>query len=368
MGLISEYVEVSLYSGNIKYYENLGYKIPREKSKYGKIVVPRGTRIKVKVSDLPKGSNTKVKVCCDYCGKRYEMNYNDYNRYLHNGENYCKTCGKKILNSGENNGKWNSNKTDEEREIGRAYPKYTEFIKKVLIRDEYTCQCCGKESHGNIEVHHLDGYDWCVEKRTDETNGITLCKKCHSNFHSIYGKGNNTKEQFEEWFGNAIELLKYENELPTTRKIYCIEEDKIYENGVQLAKEWGCNSNSSIYNVCNHKEHYNSVKEKHLLWLDEYEKMTEDEIQRYLKKCKTNKSFKKVICITTRKVFNSLTEATRYYNCSITGINSCCKGRQKSAGKLLDGTKLIWKYIEELTEEEYIKYDIENKLKELDKL
>jgi hypothetical protein len=28
---------------------------------------------------------------------------------------------------------------------------------------------------------------------------MTLCKECHKEFHQIYGKGDNTKKQFEEW-------------------------------------------------------------------------------------------------------------------------------------------------------------------------
>ena len=36
----------------------------------------------------------------------------------------------------------------------------------------------------------------------DELNGITLCKGCHSELHSIYGYGNNTIEQFREFLYN----------------------------------------------------------------------------------------------------------------------------------------------------------------------
>ena len=232
MGLISEYVEIKLGGRNIKYYENLGYKIPRHMDKNKDMVVANGTTILVKISDLMPSSRCVVKIQCDNCNDILNVKWSDYNNHNHNGKYYCNKCANKIFLSGENHPRWNPNLSQEERKQGRNYPEYIEFIKKVLKRDNYTCQCCGdNNTKHDIEVHHLDGYDWCKDKRTDESNGITLCKNCHKNFHSIYGFGNNTKEQFEEWIGNAIgELEKYNGELPTARKIYCVEENKIHDN------------------------------------------------------------------------------------------------------------------------------------------
>ena len=56
---------------------------------------------------------------------------------------------------------------------------------------------------------------------------------------------------------------------------------------------------------------------------------------------------RKVICITTGKIFNSVTEASNWYNVARNTISLCCKVKLKSAGKLKDGTKLQWKYLEE---------------------
>ena len=66
-------------------------------------------------------------------------------------------------------------------------------------------------------------------------------------------------------------------------------------------------------------------------------------------------------------LFNKIVDGANYYNCNQNNIPTCCKGRKKSCGKLPDGTRLKWKYVDDLTEEEYIKYDIENKIKELEK-
>lgn len=60
------------------------------------------------------------------------------------------------------------------------------------------------------------------------------------------------------------------------------------------------------------------------------------------------KNSKKVICITTGDIFNSMKEAREYFN--IKGpscIASCCQGERKSAGKHpITGEKLVWRYYE----------------------
>jgi hypothetical protein len=58
--------------------------------------------------------------------------------------------------------------------------------------------------------------------------------------------------------------------------------------------------------------------------------------------------FKKrsVMCVTTNKHFETIREAEDYYNIKKRNgnISRCCQGKASFAGKLLDGTKLVWKY------------------------
>lgn len=60
---------------------------------------------------------------------------------------------------------------------------------------EFKCHC-----GGDLQAHHLDGYHWCVDRRYEINNGVTLCKECHYLFHNKYGNKNNTIEQFNEFF------------------------------------------------------------------------------------------------------------------------------------------------------------------------
>ena len=77
-----------------------------------------------------------------------------------------------------------------------------------------------------------------------------------------------------------------------------------------------------------------------------------DETKRKIGEASKGRNSKKVICITTGEKFNSQTEASDHYNVATSGISLCCKGKQKHAGKLLDGTKLQWKYLEDYDDNE----------------
>ena len=121
---------------------------------------------------------------------------------LRNG--HTKSCGclrREMLNAriGSLNPYWNPKLTDEERIQGRKIPGYEEWRFGVFQRDSFTCQRCGDSTGGNLIAHHLEGYAENPEVRIELSNGITLCEHCHSDFHHLFGSGNNTREQYEGW-------------------------------------------------------------------------------------------------------------------------------------------------------------------------
>ena len=340
MGLITEEVDISPCR-QTKYYEELGYSIPRvlQKCKDKKYyAVPRGTTIRVKISDLPKGSHANVICICDGCGKIIEMMYKQYTKCNHNGKIYCLSCAAKEYRSGENHYQWKLNKSDEEREKGRDYHEYDEFIKRVLCRDNFTCQCCGV-TNCKLNVHHLNGYDWYIEGRIDDTNGISLCENCHKNFHSIYGYGNNTKEQFEEWIGYLLDnFKKYDGVIPPLREVYCFETNQVYQNVFETAQEFNI-TDMSVRLCCNRK--YRQCKGLHFLWNDEYIKLSKQEIDKYWCWVNNDNHKKKVICINTQEVFDSISVASQKYHAR--HISSCLNGTRKTSGTY-NGERLRWEY------------------------
>lgn len=50
-----------------------------------------------------------------------------------------------------------------------------------------------------LNAHHIKNWKDNEDLRYDVDNDITLCEKCHTRFHSMYGKRNNIEEQLSEF-------------------------------------------------------------------------------------------------------------------------------------------------------------------------
>lgn len=101
MGIITEEVKVAVTSNTVKYYENLGYTIPKKKAsaeyqrkKKKEFVYDLNSFITVKVQDLPKNSHVTVDVLCDECCETiYSMSYQNYRKEIEKfGNCVCSKC------------------------------------------------------------------------------------------------------------------------------------------------------------------------------------------------------------------------------------------------------------------------------------
>lgn len=111
----------------------------------------------------------------------------------------CRKCQKKT---------YHEVPSDRNRQAAKTWRK------AVYEKDSYTCLKCGKHG-GELNAHHLSAYDTDSERRFDVNNGVTLCPKCHIVFHSVFGFGGNTPEQFYQWLLGNTEVSEGTKE-PTT--------------------------------------------------------------------------------------------------------------------------------------------------------
>ena len=102
------------------------------------------------------------------------------------------------FNRGENSYSWKGGITPENVKIRNSIQMKL-WKESLLIRDNWTCQKCGQNG-GKLESHHILNFSTYLDLRFDINNGITLCKKCHKEFHKIYSRKNNTQEQLIKFF------------------------------------------------------------------------------------------------------------------------------------------------------------------------
>jgi hypothetical protein len=93
----------------------------------------------------------------------------------------------KNIGEGKLHWNWKGGITPENQKI-RASTEYKYWLKAVLIRDKYTCQCCGRIG-GKLNAHHIKSFAKYPELRLDENNGITYCRQCHIDWHKKHGRG-----------------------------------------------------------------------------------------------------------------------------------------------------------------------------------
>jgi predicted restriction endonuclease len=86
-------------------------------------------------------------------------------------------------------------------------PRYVKWAKFVKVRDNFTCQICGREGV-YLNSHHMNAWNAFENDRYDIYNGVCLCTTCHTFYHSVSASasGSNTKEDFEQ-FKKIMEIV-----------------------------------------------------------------------------------------------------------------------------------------------------------------
>ena len=157
---------------------------------------------KISIANKGKKRTEEQKKKMSDSAKKRERIAPSFKGYKHTNE-----AKEKIGNAerGNKNHFWKGGKMENypESEKIRKSTEYEQWRKYIFKRDNFTCQISGQNG-GELQVHHINNFADFPELRTSIENGITLSKEVHKEFHHIYGKKNNTREQLEEFINNKI--------------------------------------------------------------------------------------------------------------------------------------------------------------------
>ena len=155
-----------------------------------------------------QNSASKLKYKCS-CGKIFTTSP----KQITKGKCRCNECEYE-LKCGENNYLYDNNKSAKERDRERG--RIRKWRQEVYKRDNYTCQRCHTKG-GDLNAHHINGYSWDKSNRINVDNGITLCERCHKEYHKEYGYFNTNATDFIEFikFHANTEVMERIKELST---------------------------------------------------------------------------------------------------------------------------------------------------------
>ena len=198
-----------------------------------------------------------------------------------------------------------------------------------------------------ITTNHVNGKQYIGQRKYDKQgkwkeylgSGIILSRAIEK-----YGLENFSKEIIEE-----CKTKKILND----REIYWIN----YYNAVE---------SDNFYNIASGGDGGNTIAG----YTDDQRNLLSTKLSNMRKGIvnigKNNGNSRRVICINTMKVFDTINEASTYYNVDKDAIQQCCSdaNKRKTAGEI-NGERMIWEYYDENKNYEFVPFKRDYKYKQI---
>lgn len=198
MAILDTEVRVAINAPNRKHFESMGYKIPKVKNKWGRLGVPRGFTVFVKVNHLNEYSRVKVSVKCDFCNIKYKTSYCNIVKqklYKKTKEVRCKKCCDRNRSGAENPMyKWgNGYRSYKAAAIKRGF-SFNLSVRQFRLITNSKCHYCNGVSNFNYYKEMVNGID-----RIDSSIGYSMknCVPCCSLCNQA--KNDLNYKEFKSW-------------------------------------------------------------------------------------------------------------------------------------------------------------------------
>lgn len=115
-------------------------------------------------------------------------------------------------------------------------PKLLSAWKEAVLR-QYNFKCFISQETKNLEAHHLESWNSAPDKHYDISNGIILKREIHQEFHTNFGKGWNTRAQFEYFTKEKYSITHFPWQHGNHDPIFTVKEIFVYQALQQEKKQ-----------------------------------------------------------------------------------------------------------------------------------
>ena len=256
-------------------------------------------------------------------------------------------------------------KTSEETriKIGLANKKFTEGRQKAL-KKAWEMRPTGLSHPGSKQVVCLNN-NVIYHNSTLASNDLGVSRQaiqeiCKGNLKSVKGLRfmyfseylNHSKKDIDDIL--KTKTVTNGKNHGKSNSVICLNTQKVFDSieiAVENYKEYGVNSSNisavcrGIRKVCGKMP--NGTKLTWMYYKDYLENPNNaiEKLSNLNKKTYHSKS-KKIICLNSKEVFNSMTEASKKYKVAVSNLCKCCKKELDSIGKL-NGEHLKWMYYDD---------------------
>jgi len=157
--------------------------------------------------------------------------------------------------------------------------------------------------------------------------------------------------------GTELGWCYYNAKEENCTKVVCVNTGEIFDSQTEACNKYNLAGSSGISSCCSN----NNIRKTSgrlsdgtkLVWMiyEDYILKTKEEIENILIESQEGGRKVKVVCLTTREIFNTMMDASVKYNVPYGSISSCCRKASFSTGvDLITGQPLVWMYYDEYLE------------------
>lgn len=247
----------------------------------------------------------------------------------------------------------------ENRYLQRAYNKYgksnfifeiIEFCKVDLIFEIE--QYWINQYIDTLKCYNINKNASCPPSRTKEQgNTCHFSKEMREHLSKIQKQRYIDNPQLRQILSNNRKGKYKGTENCQSKPVICLETNQLYACLREAQENTGINH--TCISACCRKKALQAGG-FHWVYLQEYNKLTPQEIQNILNDCQRH-STKQVVCLETKEIFTSVTEAAKIFETTPSSITQVCKGFLKS----IKGYRFVYKTMFD----KMLQIDIENIVK-----